>query len=222
MLETQSIIVTVGSMVACRQTWCRRSWEFYAMIRRQQETAPLAMAWAYVRPQSRPLQWHTYSPTRPHPPNKATPTPTRPHLLIVSFPMGLRVPITNYHRKTTCNHGLRVRQQADQLQQLRKPFYLHWDFQEALRPEASRKCSIVLPFAVILLGRQESFIQITCSTKGQGGWDMTRQGLGLDYTSSRQWLHVALIHDFFWISIIISIPVWLRSSSREKAIETGS
>ena len=36
--------------------------------------------WAYMRPQSPPPQWHTSS-------NKATPIPTRRHLLIVPLPM---------------------------------------------------------------------------------------------------------------------------------------
>ena len=60
-------------MVVCRQTWCwRRSWEFYILIHRQQETAPLGLAWAYETSKSTftmtTLLWqgHTYS-------NEATP-----------------------------------------------------------------------------------------------------------------------------------------------------
>jgi hypothetical protein len=59
----------VGSMVACRQTWCRRSREFYILIRKQQETV-----------------WHMRHSLRiwDHKPcpHSDTPTPTRPHFLI--------------------------------------------------------------------------------------------------------------------------------------------
>ena len=33
--EVQSIIITVGNMAVCRQTWCWRSREFYILIHRQ-------------------------------------------------------------------------------------------------------------------------------------------------------------------------------------------
>jgi hypothetical protein len=57
-----------GSMVASRQAWCRRSWEFYIFIWR--------LLWGDALPGSwdEGLRAHTHD---------DTPVPTRPHLLIV-------------------------------------------------------------------------------------------------------------------------------------------
>jgi hypothetical protein len=57
------IIIMVGSMAECRQTWCWRSREFYILICRLQETMS-----------------HTGHSSKPT-------SPTRPHLLIVPPPM---------------------------------------------------------------------------------------------------------------------------------------
>jgi hypothetical protein len=72
-----------GSMAASRLTWCwRRSWKFYILIHRQQKrTVSHTGRSLSTYPQSPPPQWHSSS-------NKATPTLTRPHLLIVPLLMG--------------------------------------------------------------------------------------------------------------------------------------
>lgn len=63
------------NVMSCWQTRCwRRSWEFYVLIhRQQQETVTLSVtAWASMRPQSLPPQWHT-SPNKATPPNGVPP-----------------------------------------------------------------------------------------------------------------------------------------------------
>jgi hypothetical protein len=73
--EVQPIIIIVESMAVCRQTWYwRRSWEFYTVIHRQQKVK--------CKTSESTAQWHSSS-------SKATPTPTKPHLLIVPLPMDL-------------------------------------------------------------------------------------------------------------------------------------
>ena len=71
--QVQTIVIMVGSMAACRQTWCWRNWEFYSWIYKQKEET--VSHWVYLellRPQSlpsvthSPQQGHTYF-------NKATP-----------------------------------------------------------------------------------------------------------------------------------------------------
>jgi hypothetical protein len=68
----------------CRQARCWRNQELYTSIHRQQKTVTLAVAWASIRPQSLTQwdtpQWHISY-------NKATPTPTKPYLLIGLLPM---------------------------------------------------------------------------------------------------------------------------------------
>lgn len=74
----------VKSTAACRQMWRWRSQEFYILIWCQSGGNSLPH-WKYSdnrrRPQSLPPQW-------PTPSSKATPTPTRAHLLIVPLSMG--------------------------------------------------------------------------------------------------------------------------------------
>ena len=66
----------VRSMAVSRQVWCWRSWEFYFLFWRQPEDSFRQLGGTS---QSLRQQWHTSS-------NKAKPTPTRPHLLIVPLP----------------------------------------------------------------------------------------------------------------------------------------
>ena len=64
-----------GSLVAGRQTWCRKSGEFYILIRRQQGRDFL-LPWEELEHRT----WaYSHSDTLP---------PTRPHLLIVALPIG--------------------------------------------------------------------------------------------------------------------------------------
>jgi len=70
----------VGSMAACRQAWCWRSWELYILICQQQKSDTLGIV-EHGRPQSPPPHWHTSS-------KKVTPPPPRPYLLIVLLSMG--------------------------------------------------------------------------------------------------------------------------------------
>jgi hypothetical protein len=71
--EVQSIIITVWSMLVCRQTWCwRTSWEFPIQMCRQQEWPDSRPDLGFWNLKSYP-QWHTSS-------HKATSTLTRPSL----------------------------------------------------------------------------------------------------------------------------------------------
>ena len=63
----------VGNMVACRQTWYWLHLDQKATGNRMRHQT---VFWAYMRSQSPPPQWCTSS-------NKAIPTPTSPHLLIL-------------------------------------------------------------------------------------------------------------------------------------------
>ena len=66
----------VGSMAACRQTWCwRRRWESYILIQRQKETVSHTGHSLSIGV----IQAQRFNDTLP---------PTRPHLLIVPLPMG--------------------------------------------------------------------------------------------------------------------------------------
>lgn len=65
-----------------RQTWCSRSrWEFSILAGNRKWPEMLGVAWAYVRPQHLPLQWHSSS-------HQATSASTKPYLIIVSLPIG--------------------------------------------------------------------------------------------------------------------------------------
>ena len=76
-----------GSRVGHRLTWCWRSnWEFYIWIQKKEERVTLGLAWASET--SKPAPKDTL------PPIKDIPTPTRPHLLIVSCPMSLGEPFS--------------------------------------------------------------------------------------------------------------------------------
>jgi hypothetical protein len=105
--EVHSIIIMGGSMTACRQTWCLRNPEFYVLMWRQSEEDCLLQA------ARRKLKFHTgilveLKPRRPQRPptqrhnpfNKAIPTPTRPHLLIIPLPMGQEYSVFNPPQST--------------------------------------------------------------------------------------------------------------------------
>lgn len=87
--EVYSIIFIIGSVMACRHTWCwKKMWEFYFWILRQQkENGTLSVAWASETSKLAPRD--TFLLTRHISFNKATSTTTGSYLLIVSLPMGL-------------------------------------------------------------------------------------------------------------------------------------
>jgi hypothetical protein len=92
----------------------RRSWEFYICIGRQQEATVSHWVSPWAPETSRPVPPVTQFS------NKTTPTPTRPHLLIVPLPMcqefkhisgeGGRDTYSNHHKGDTWYHMWHVRQ----------------------------------------------------------------------------------------------------------------
>jgi len=69
-----------GNRAVFRQKWHWRSWEFYILIQRQQKKTVSHTGYSLTISESQPPQCHISS-------NKATPTPTRTHLLIMTFLM---------------------------------------------------------------------------------------------------------------------------------------
>ena len=83
--EVQSIILKTESMAASRQAWCQRTQGFCILIQMQPggDCSILGRVWTLAD-----LKAHT-TPT-PHSdtsPNRATPTPIKPHLLILPLLM---------------------------------------------------------------------------------------------------------------------------------------
>ena len=73
--EVQSIIIIVGRVAASRQAWPCRCWELYILFQRETgEDRQLGRGSQHPHP-----QWCPSS-------NEATPTPTRPYLLVVPLP----------------------------------------------------------------------------------------------------------------------------------------
>jgi hypothetical protein len=71
----------VGLMAVCWQIFCWSSFEFYILIQRQQKGDWFTLGGPEALKTSKPTpQWHPSC-------NKATPTPTRAHLLVVSLSM---------------------------------------------------------------------------------------------------------------------------------------
>jgi hypothetical protein len=78
-----------GNTATCRQTWYRRSWEFYTLIHRQHKGPcdTVGVTWAQ----------ETSKPT-------STVSPTRPHLLIVPLPMAKHPNSWVYGGQTYSSH----------------------------------------------------------------------------------------------------------------------
>jgi hypothetical protein len=75
--EAQSIIIMVGNVAVCRQTWCcRRSWEFYILLRRRQKETVFHTRWSLSIGN---FKAHPHSDTLPL---------TRSDFLIVPLPVG--------------------------------------------------------------------------------------------------------------------------------------